>query len=62
MPSCISEKPGPEEVVSARIPQAAAPKAMFMPATSDSVWMNWPPTSFMRQDIYSSISLCGVMG
>lgn len=57
MPSCFREKPGPAEVESALAPQLAAPKSMFTPASSDSVCTNWPPTSAILQDIYSSISV-----
>ena len=48
--------------VKALAPAAAAPKSILMPATSDSVCTNSPPTSFILQDIYSNISVCGVIG
>ena len=54
--------PGPDEAVSARTPQAAAPMTILMPASSLSAWTKAPPTSSMRQDRYSMISLEGVMG
>ena len=62
MPSCFREMPGPDEAVSARTPQAAAPMTILMPASSLSAWTKAPPTSSIRQDRYSMISLEGVMG
>ena len=54
--------PGPEEAVRARTPQAEAPMTMLMPESSLSAWTKDPPTSGMRQERYSMISLEGVMG
>ena len=62
MPSCLREKPGPEELVIARWPAAAAPITMLMPASSLSVCTKSPPASGMCEDMYSSISVCGVIG
>ena len=45
-----------------RAPVPAAPYTMLIAATSLSAWRKQPPTSGMRADIYSGISVCGVIG
>ena len=62
MPSCFRSKPGPEELDMHRAPAAAAPQSMLMLAISFSPWMNTPPCFSMLADMYSRISLWGVMG
>ena len=44
IPSCMSEMPGPDELVMTRVPVAAAPSTMLMLANSLSACRNVAPT------------------
>src|ERR1041384_4452971 len=60
--SCISELPGPVEAIIARAPVAAAPHTMPIASSSDSAFMHTPPACGRRHDMYSRISVDGVIG
>ena len=60
--SCMRLNPGPEVAVSAFSPAREAPHTAEMLAISSSIWRNEPPTSGMRRDSVSAISVEGVMG
>ena len=60
--SCISDNPWPVEPVAARAPVAAAPQAMPTASSSDSAFMQTPPTSGSRRAECSSTSVNGVIG
>ena len=62
MPSCFREMPGLEEDVMTRAPVPAAPYTMLIAASSLSACRKHPPTSGIRADMYSGISVWGVMG
>ena len=51
-----------EEEVMTRAPVPAAPYTMLIAATSLSACRKQPPISGIRADMYSGISVCGVMG
>ena len=60
--SAISARPGPDVAVMALAPPIAAPIIMLDEAISLSAWTNTLPSCGRRREIYSSISVCGVMG
>jgi hypothetical protein len=60
--SCIRLMPWPVDAVIARTPQPAAPHTMPIASISLSAFMHVPPTSGSRVDMYSRISVEGVMG
>ena len=43
MPSCISDRPGPQVAIMVRVPVSAAPIAMFTADNSSSAWRTTPP-------------------
>jgi hypothetical protein len=60
--SIISEKPGPEVTVIARLPPQTAPAIAIDEASSSSIWMNTPPTCGKRCAMRSTTSVDGVIG
>ena len=62
MCSIISEKPGPEVTVIARLPPQTAPAMAIDEASSSSIWMKMPPTCGNRCAMRSTTSVEGVIG
>jgi hypothetical protein len=60
--SSIRLTPGPEVAVIDLAPVHEAPITLVIEAISSSYWTYAPPTSGIRIDIHSAISVAGVMG
>ena len=60
--SCMRLMPWPVDAVIARTPHPAAPHTMPIASSSLSAFMQTPPTAGSRVDMYSRISVEGVMG
>jgi hypothetical protein len=60
--SCIRLMPCPVEAIMARTPHPAAPHTMLMASISLSAFRHTPPTCGCRNDMYSRISVDGVIG
>ena len=60
--SCIRLMPCPVDAIIARTPHAAAPHTMLIASISLSALTHTPPTCGWRCDMYSRISVDGVMG
>jgi len=60
--SCIRLMPCPVDAIMARTPQPAAPHTMLIASSSLSAFMHTPPTCGRRCDMYSRISVEGVIG
>ena len=60
--SCMRLMPWPVEAIIERTPQPAAPHTMPIASISLSAFMHVPPTSGRRTDMYSRISVDGVIG
>jgi hypothetical protein len=58
----MSDMPGPDEEVIARLPEAAAPMTMLIEAISLSAGMKTPFTFGSLRARYSGMSFCGVIG
>ena len=60
--SCLSEIPGLDELVMARLPHAEAPYTMLIAATSLSAWIKMRPMDKRRSAMPAISSFWGVMG
>jgi hypothetical protein len=60
--SCMRLIPWPVEAIIARTPEPAAPHTMPIASISLSAFMQTPPTAGSRVDMYSRISVDGVIG